>query len=284
VGTLLWREAHVLGEPFGSPLLRFVRRVHQNGYSYFLANRGEHAVHTWYGFLSSAKSGVILDPRYENRAGVAALRETKFGFRVYLELQPGESCILRTFTDRIVDGPAWPYREPAGLPQPVAGTWKVQFFDGGPAMPAAYETTQLASWTTRDDPEAKRFAGTARYTIEFDRPAGDAIDWLLDLGRVCESARVKLNGHAVGAFWCAPFQASVGQWLKRGKNTLEVEVTNLAANRIRDLDQRKVNWKYFYDANVLSRNYRPLDASNWPLFDSGLLGPVTLTPLKQPLL
>ena len=75
--------------------------------------------------------------------------------------------------------------------------------------------------------------------------------------------------------------APVGPSLQPGTNTLEVEVTNLAANRIRDLDQRKVNWKYFYDANVLGRNYRPLDASNWPLFDSGLLGPVALVPLRK---
>ena len=62
----------------------------------------------------------------------------------------------------------------------------------------------------------------------------------------------------------------------------EVDVTNLAANRIADMDRRKVKWKYFYDANVVGRNYRPFDASKWPLFESGLLGPVTLTPLKQP--
>ena len=30
-----------------------------------------------------------------------------------------------------------------------------------------------------------------------------------------------------------------------------------------------------------AHNYHPLDASDWPLFDSGLLGPVTLTPLKR---
>jgi len=42
-----------------------------------------------------------------------------------------------------------------------------------------------------------------------------------------------------------------------------------------------VNWKYFYDINVVSRNYQPLDASGWPLFDSGLLGPVALIPLKK---
>jgi hypothetical protein len=284
VDTLL-HAAGVPRESAGDLGLRFVRRTHAQGHHYFFANRSDHAVDGWVTLGTSAKSAVLLDPRYDHRAGVAAWRQGADGStQVYLQLQPGESCLLRTFTDRIVDGPAWPYREPAGAPQPVAGTWRVQFVDGGPVLPAGYEATQLASWTARDDPETKRFAGTARYTIEFDRPAGDAIDWLLDLGKVCESARVKLNGHAVGAFWCAPFQASVGQWLKRGKNTLEVEVTNLAVNRIRDLDQRKVNWKYFYDANVLSRDYRPLDASNWPLFDSGLLGPVTLTPLKQPLL
>jgi hypothetical protein len=278
----LLRAAGVAGEPAANLDLRFVRRHSEDGYSYFLANRGDRAVDGWVPFSTPAKSAAILDPMYEHRAGVAALRETATGFQVYLQLQPGESCILRTFADRSVTGPAWPYREPAGAAQSVAGTWWVQFVDGGPALPAAYETTQLASWTTRDDPEATRFAGTARYTIEFDRPAGEAADWLLDLGRVAESARVKLNGHEIAAFWCAPFRAPVGEWLQPGKNTLEVEVTNLAANRIRDLDQRKVNWKYFYDANVLTRNYRPLDASNWPLFDSGLLGPVTLTPLKQP--
>jgi len=277
---VLLRTAGVPAEPCANLGLRFMRRRDKDGYWYFLANRGDHAVNGWVAFTTPAKSAVILDPMYENRTGVAALRETQEGFQVYLRLLPGKSRILRTFDHRVT-GPTWPYFEEAGAAQPIAGTWQVQFVDGGPVLPAAYEATQLASWTTRDDPEAKRFAGTARYTLAFDHPAGEAENWLLDLGKVCESARVKLNGHAVDAFWCAPFMAPVGQWLQPGKNTLEVEVTNLAANRIRDLNQRKVNWKYFYDINVVSRNYRPLDASGWPLFDSGLLGPVALIPLKK---
>jgi hypothetical protein len=62
-------------------------------------------------------------------------------------------------------------------------------------------------------------------------------------------------------------------------NLLEVEVTNVSANRIRDLDRRGVNWKNFNDINFVNLNYKPFDASNWPLTDSGLLGPVTLTPV-----
>lgn len=182
----------------------------------------------------------------------------------------------------IVTGPRWEYYSSAGAPQTIAGDWKVKFIDGGPELPADFETRELASWTKLGDTNAQRFAGTARYKIEFDLPANGADDWLLDLGRVCESARVRLNGRDVGALWSGPFQMPVGKWLKPGRNTLEVEVTNLAANRVRDLDRRKVNWKYFYDANVATHNGRGvLDASNWPLFDSGLIGPVQLKPVRR---
>src|SRR5262249_35813757 len=128
--------------------------------------------------------------------------------------------------------------------------------------------------------EYQRFSGTACYTTEFENPKGSADDWRLDLGQVCESARVKLNGQPVGALWCPPYEVSIGAFLRPGTNRLEVAVTNLAANRVRDLDRGKSGWKYFYDLNVVGRDYRPLDAANWPLLDSGLLGPVTLKPVK----
>jgi hypothetical protein len=60
---------------------------------------------------------------------------------------------------------------------------------------------------------------------------------------------------------------------------LDVEVTNVSANRIRDLDRQGAQWRNFHDINFVNINYRPFDASDWPLADSGLLGPVTLTPL-----
>jgi len=278
----LLRQAGVSREPCVDIGIRFVRRSHPQGCHYFFANRGKQPVDGWLTLGSQAQSAVILDPRFENRIGLAALRESADGStQVYLQLQPGESCILRTFTEVMVDGPTWAYYQPYGSPQTVTGTWKVQFVDGGPEFPASFETQRLASWTDLGDAEAERFAGTARYTIEFDCPTEGADDWLLNLGRVCESARIKLNGREVGSLWSEPFQILVGEFLTPGKNTLEVEVTNLAANRIRDLDIRKVNWKYFYNINVVNKSYRPLDASNWPVRDSGLLGPVSLQAVKE---
>jgi hypothetical protein len=262
--------------------LQFTRRIRPDGFDYFIVNRSAKPFDGWVTLGSPAASAVILDPRYETSAGVAALRRDANGSsQVYLQLQPGESCILRTFTSKTVQGPSWPYVQLCGQARDIQGSWKVEFIEGGPELPPPYQTRQLASWTALDDERAKSFAGTARYTIEFDRPAGDADDWLLDLGRVCESARVSLNGSAVGTLWCPPYRINVGKFLAAGKNTLEVEVTSLAANRIRDMDKRGVNWKYFYDANVVDINYKPFDASHWPLRDSGLLGPVRLQPIKE---
>ena len=73
----------------------------------------------------------------------------------------------------------------------------------------------------------------------------------------------------------------VGAFLQPGRNVLELDVTNLAANRIRDMDQRKLPWKIMRDANIVNINYKPFDASSWPLQPSGLIGPVTLTALKS---
>jgi hypothetical protein len=274
--------ANVAREPMVDSGLRFVRRTHATGRHYFIANRSKRLFDGWITLGAELKSAVILDPRFEQRSGIGSLRRNTDGDRqVYLQLQPDESCMLRTFTNKVANGSRWEYVEHASPPKKIGGVWKMQFIEGGPELPASFETGELASWTEHAGAGAERFAGTARHTIEFDHPGGEADDWLLDLGRVCESARVKLNGRQLGALWCAPFQENVGAALRTGTNILEVEVTNLAANRIADLDRRKVNWKYFYDINVASRSYRSLDASDWPLFDSGLLGPVTLTPLKK---
>jgi hypothetical protein len=154
----------------------------------------------------------------------------------------------------------------------------VKFILGGPKLPAEFETTNLSSWTTFPDTNTQAFAGTALYSLRFDRPDDDAVNWQLDLGKVCQSARVRLNGKNLGTLIMPPFRVVV-DGLKPKDNLLEVEVTNVSANRIRDLDRRGVKWRNFHDINFVNLSYKPFDASGWPLTDSGLLGPVTLTPV-----
>ena len=65
--------------------------------------------------------------------------------------------------------------------------------------------------------------------------------------------------------------------MKPAGNLLEIEVCNVCANRIRDLDRRGVKWKNFHDINFVNIDYKPFDASDWPLAEAGLIGPVTLS-------
>jgi hypothetical protein len=131
-----------------------------------------------------------------------------------------------------------------------------------PVLPRPARFDALSSWTSLADEEARRFAGTARYRLEFDAPARMADAWDLDLGDVRETARVTLNGKRLTTAWSLPFKSAHRRARARG-NVLEIEVTNLPANRIRDLDVRKVPWKIMREINLVSVKYKPFDAATW---------------------
>ncbi|MDP4291451.1 MAG: hypothetical protein Q8908_10260, partial [Bacteroidota bacterium] len=152
--------------------------------------------------------------------------------------------------------------------------------DAEQAINEKYTLDKLESWTSLSD-KLKVFAGTGNYSLDFNMPAGKADEWLLDLGKLCESAQVTLNGQKVGSVWSLPFQIPVGHYLKKGTNHLELAVTNLPANRIADYDRRKVEWQIFYEINFVNVFYRPFSAADWKTMPSGLIGPVKLVPLTR---
>ncbi len=264
--------------------LKFIRRKHTHGYHYFITNLTDHTVDQWVPLATPARAAVLLDPRFATKSGLAALRTTPAGIQeCYLQLAPGESCILRTFTQESPQGPSWPYRQidttqPA---VPLTGPWHLHFIQGGPTLPHDATLPTLASWTALNNDAVKTFSGTAQYTLRFQKPKKNAEDWLLDLGKVCETAHIRLNGQEIAWLISLPFRIPIGDLLQDGENTLEIEVTNLDANRIADLDRRKVNWQNFHDINFVDIRYKKFDAAQWPLTDSGLLGPVQLIPMQN---
>ena len=276
----------VTREPLVQTGAGFIRRGHTDGHDYFLANLTDRTVDQWVPLGVAATSAVILDP-LTGRGGTAALRRKGSQIEVYLQLAPGESLVLRTARAAAATGSRWAYTAPAGTPVELTGSWQIEFLKGGPERPAAATRTVLGSWTALGG-ETERFAGTARYRLEFDlaslaRTSGtttSAEAWALDLGDVRESARVRLNGEDVATAWSVPFIVRLGTRVRPGTNVLEVEVTNLAANRIRDMDRRGVAWKIMHEINFVNINYRPFDASGWELTPSGLLGPVRLVPQR----
>jgi hypothetical protein len=191
---------------------------------------------------------------------------------VRIQLEPEEVVFIMCCNSR-VDVPDHTYYDNS-IKKEIDGLWKISFLEGGPVFPGDISSPVLKSWTETGDEETKRFAGTARYSVEFD--LDDKVTTaFLDLGDVRDCARVKLNGKDYGALLGPAYKVRVDN-LVQGKNSLEVEVTNVAANRIRDLDQRGVGWKKFYDINFISLGIGLFDASGWEICDAGLLGPVTM--------
>ncbi len=216
-----------------------------------------------------------MDP-LSGQIGLADVEATSNAMR--LQLNPGQTMIVKTYR-RKADSPEWKYQSVVGQPTPLDGLWGVEFIEGGPVLPPPVNTHRLASWSEIAGPEGERFGGTARYTIHFT-PDADAKKYLLDLGNVAESARVLLNGKPVATLIGPPYRVEIEPRLAEN-NLLTIEVTSTAANRIRDLDRRKVKWRIFKDINLVGIDYKPFDASKWPVREAGLLGPVTLTPLAE---
>jgi len=257
--------------------VNYIRRSVEDGKYYFLANQSTKDVNEWVKINTDAESIVIIDP-LTNKFGLGRTKKNRDGtVSLFLQLDSGSSLILKTKNQKIkLD--SWLYTKASETPIEIKGKWNVDFIDGAPTLPKSISTNSLKSWTLFGDEELNRFAGTAKYSIKFKNPDTSIKNWVLDLGKVCASARIKINNHNLGTLWSFPFKIQFGDFLLKGENLLEIEVTNLSANRIIDLDKRKVNWKKFYDINFVNINYKKFDSSEWELVDSGLLGPVNLYP------
>ena len=84
---------------------------------------------------------------------------------------------------------------------------------------------------------------------------------------------MRLNGKKLGVLWTAPWRVEITDAVRPSGNVLEIDVVNLWVNRVvGDLNLPKE--KRITETHDVFRfgMVRPTT----PLFDSGLLGPVTL--------
>lgn len=125
--------------------------------------------------------------------------------------------------------------------------------------------------------------GTGVYTINLKLTQNDIKDcnsWLIDLGDVRESARVYINDQFIGCAWAVPYLLQFNGILKPGNNIIRIEVTNLPANRIADLDRKGYKWRKFNEINVVDINYKKSSYADWDPVPSGLNSRVLLYRVK----
>jgi hypothetical protein len=73
-----------------------------------------------------------------------------------------------------------------------------------------------------------------------------------------------------------PFELQFDGILQPGRNNIRIEVTNLPANRIAELDRQGVKWRKMEEINVVDINYKKTTYDNWNTVTSGLNSDVFL--------
>jgi hypothetical protein len=272
----LFEAAGIQGESFITQFNgQCIRRKNESGYHYFFTMLTNNPIDGWVQLGMKAKSALFFDP-LNGTSGKAMIRDYNGKTEVYMQLQPGQSTILKTFTDKDVQVPYWNYHQPSDEKIVLKNGWKLSFIESEPAIEGTFHIDTLGSWTNLTNENARKNVGTARYSTTFNIDNLSADEYWLCLGDVRESARVRVNGMQVDTLFAVPFKTAIGKYLKEGENTLEIEVTNLPANRIADYDRRGIVWRIFHDINIVDVNYQRTLYDKWDVVPSGLLGPVVI--------
>ncbi|HWC55312.1 MAG TPA: glycosyl hydrolase [Chitinophagaceae bacterium] len=259
--------------------LKFIRRSLSDGKYYYIVNHTAQSIDTTITLETSSRSIAIMDPQ-TGVIGLAKSTSDSCASNVKIKLRSGEALILRTFFKK-QNLPAWNYVHATNERIELNKNWNLHFITGGPVLPPDKKLISLQNWTSLNDSSYNYFSGTGAYSTTFFLEHKNADDYLLDLGKVNESARIIINGKDAGIIWSIPFTMNIGQYLRTGKNTITIEVANLMANRIRYMDQHKIIWRKFHDINFVNSAYKDFDASGWDVQPSGLEGPVSITALQK---
>ena len=256
-------------EPMKTELgLRAIRRKTADGWHYFIVNLTPKDIKGDVELAVPFKGATWFNPMNGDIKTASVI-----GGKLYIDLKSGESRILQTSSEAAAEK----IIEPSdGEEIEIKGPWMLSFTEESPRVEGTFRLDTLQTWEGLNDAAAITM-GTGVYTTTFKLSAKQAKKrWSINLGDVRESARVYLNGEFLGCAWAVPYILDCGNALKKGKNELRIEVTNLPANRIADLDRKGVEWRKFNEINVVDINYKKTTYDHWSPMPSGLNSKVIL--------
>ena len=274
--------------------LKAIRRRNDTGYHYFMANLTPNDINTveplavpfnnavWFNPLN----GDITPAQFDDDGLHISLRSGESRI-LYCEASPSGTTCLNDNGKMINDKENYQlsiinYQLSDEIA--IKGPWTLSFMEEAPRVVRSFPLDSLQTWETLDDDSAKVTMGTGVYTTHVKLKKKDlkqAKGWQIDLGDVRESARVYINKEYIGCAWSVPFVLDCKQTLKAGDNEIRIEVTNLPANRIADLDRRSVKWRKMEEINVVDINYQKTLYDQWEPVKSGLNSEVKLIRIKN---
>ena len=287
--------------------VRWIHRREGDTDFFFVANVSEEAVSPLLSFSLQGRLPEVWNPRsLEMNVAPSWLA---FGGKTVVaqRLEPRESVFI--VFRKAADGAGPGLKDPAPTFEAVAsvaGPWSVSFPEGWGA-PGSVTLNQLISWSESEDPGIRHFSGTATYTNSFTfGKAARGVRYYLDLGQVRNLAVVRINGQEAGTLWTPPFRADITDLLREGRNSVEIEVTNLWVNRMigDEFEPEDIEWS---EPGRGGRGRQMRKVPEWlekglprpsagrktvviyksfiqddPLVESGLLGPVVIQSAPQP--
>jgi hypothetical protein len=215
-----------------SKKIRYMHRTAQDIDIYFVSNRTDNVIITECKFRIAGKQPELWHPVTGKIYALPEYSTDKGLTSIPLKFDVHEGYFI-VFRDKArKPSSAKNFQETTKNVMTLDAPWTVSFDPkwGGPES-AVFD--KLIDWTAHPDNGIKYYSGTAFYRQSFDMPDYKKDGKLyLDLGKVKNMARVRLNGKDLGTVWTAPWSVDITNAVKSKGNKLEIEVVNLWANRL----------------------------------------------------
>lgn len=250
--------------------LDFIRKKNKNGFLYFITNIGNQYYEDSVSLSRNSNFIEIYDPQNQNQGFL------KSSNKFLLQLPPGKSCFIKTYEEKPLSDP-WIFSRPFDT-LILDNEWTVDFhLDSKKNVKSRYNIDTLESWIEWVDEELKSFCGKATYSSYFTlKNYEKSSSYKLVLDDINETAEITINGINCGTIWTLPNELEIPGTVLKERNTIQIKVQNLSANKIREIDRQGRKWKKFYDINFVDIQYQPFDASGWDYVPSGLSGNIKL--------
>ncbi|MDR0757628.1 MAG: glycosyl hydrolase [Tannerella sp.] len=267
--------------------IRYMHRTCKDVDIYFVSNRTDRSVDAVCKFRITGKQPELWHPVTGTICALPEYADAEGLTGVPLKFDAHEGYFI-VFRDKArKPSEAKNFAEPENIAT-LDAPWTVSFDPkwGGPES-TVFDT--LVDWTTHPDEGIKYYSGTAFYRQSFDMPDyGKGGTLYLDLGKVKNMARVRLNGKDLGTVWTAPWRVDITDAVQSKDNKLEIETVNLWPNRLigdahlpyDGIEQGKWPQWLLEGKPRTSRRYTFASANHYNedsrLLESGLMGPVTV--------
>lgn len=157
----------------------------------------------------------------------------------------------------------------------ITTPWQVTFDSQkrGPKETVIFDT--LTDWSENENQLIKYYSGTAFYknTFKWFNSIDSGERYYLEIEDVSNLADVKINDISCGIIWTYPYRVDITDALKKGDNTISIEVVNTWANRImgdEDFDAESDDSKKIWT----NARFRMKEKK---LVKSGIIGNVVIT-------